>query len=163
MDTTLKEILWRQFGASIDMLKNAIAFCPLYFWDTDKQFWYIAYHSVFFLDYYLTMNPVGFAPPSPFSLSEFEDRMPERTYTKDEVMNYLQFCRNKCHDFISSMTDEIAKSNWTNESKTMSYNVIEILLYNMRHVQHHSAQLNLLLRHGINDAPDWIYEAEDKL
>ncbi|MBK8778513.1 MAG: DinB family protein [Saprospiraceae bacterium] len=163
MDTTLKEILWRQFGASIDMMKNAIAFCPLHFWDTDKQFWYIAYHSVFFLDYYLTMNPVGFAPPSPFSLSEFEDRMPERTYTKDEVMNYLQFCRNKCHDFISSMTDEIAKSNWTNESKTMSYNVIEILLYNMRHVQHHSAQLNLLLRQGINDAPDWIYEAEDKL
>ncbi|MBK7438681.1 MAG: hypothetical protein IPI77_18475 [Saprospiraceae bacterium] len=67
-------------------------------------------------------------------------------------MNYLQFCRNKCHHFISSMTDEIANSNWTNESKTMSYNVIEILLYNMRHVQHHSAQLNLLLRHGINDA-----------
>ena len=163
MDTTLKEILWRQFGASIDMLKNAIAFCPLHFWDTDKQFWYIAYHSVFFLDYYLTMNPVGFVPPSPFSLSEFEDRMPERTYTKDEVMNYLQFCRNKCHHFISSMTDEIANSNWTNESKTMSYNVIEILLYNMRHVQHHSAQLNLLLRQGINDAPDWIYEAEDKL
>ncbi|MBP7800613.1 MAG: DinB family protein [Saprospiraceae bacterium] len=163
MDTTLKGILWRQFGASIDMLKNAIAFCPLHFWDTDKQFWYIAYHSVFFLDYYLTMNPVGFAPPFPFSLSEFEDRMPERTYTKDEVMNYLQFCRNKCHHFISSMTDEIANSNWTNESKTMSYNVIEILLYNMRHVQHHSAQLNLLLRQGINDAPDWIYEAEDKL
>jgi uncharacterized damage-inducible protein DinB len=61
------------------------------------------------------------------------------------------------------MAAEIAKSNWTNESKTMSYNVIEILLYNMRHVQHHAAQLNLLLRQVINDAPGWVYQAEDKL
>ena len=27
----------------------------------------------------------------------------------------------------------------------MNYSVVEILLYNMRHVQHHAAQLNLLL------------------
>ena len=45
----------------------------------------------------------------------------------------------------------------------MRYNVIEILLYNMRHVQHHAAQLNLLLRQAINDAPEWVYEAQDKL
>ncbi len=89
--------------------------------------------------------------------------MPERTYTKDEVLTYLQFCRKKCHDLIGGLTDEIAKGYWTNESKTMSYNVIEILLYNMRHVQHHSAQLNLLLRQEMNDAPEWVYEAADKL
>jgi len=61
------------------------------------------------------------------------------------------------------MTDEILKSYWINESGTMSYPVIEILLYNMRHVQHHTAQLNLLLRQEINEAPEWIYEAADKL
>jgi DinB superfamily len=163
MDNGLKEILRRQFGASIDMLKNAVTLCPAEFWDTEKKFWYNAYHCLFFLDYYLTLEPKDFSPPAPFTLSEFEDRMPERTYTKDEVLTYLKFCRKKCRDLIGGMTDEIAKSFWTNESKTMSYTVIEILIYNMRHVQHHSAQLNLLLRQEINDAPEWIYEAEDKL
>lgn len=163
MDTSFKQILWRQFGASIDMLKNAVELCPTEFWDTDKQFWYNAYHCVFFLDYYLTLEPSGFIPPNPFSLSEFEDRMPERTYSKGEVLYYLDFCKQKCRSLIGSLTAEIAESYWTNESKTMSYNVIEILLYNMRHVQHHAAQLNLLLRQEIKDAPDWVYEAADQL
>ena len=32
----------------------------------------------------------------------------------------------------------------------------ELLLYNMWHVQHHSAQLNLILRQQINSAPRWV-------
>jgi DinB superfamily len=163
MDNSLKEIIWRQFGASIDMLKNAVTLCPAECWDTEKKFWYNSYHCLFFLDYYLTLEPKNFSPPAPFTLSEFEDSMPERTYTKDEVLTYLKFCRKKCRDLIAGMSDEVAKSFWTNESKTMSYPVIEILLYNMRHVQHHSAQLNLLLRQEINDAPHWVFEAEDTL
>jgi hypothetical protein len=163
MDNSLKETLWRQFGASIDMLKNAILLCPIEFWDTEKKFWYNAYHCLFFLDYYLTLEPTKFSPPVPFDFSEFEDRMPERTYSKAEILTYLEVCRKKCYDLVGGLTDEIAKSYWTNESKTMHYSVIEILLYNMRHVQHHSAQLNLLLRQEINDAPEWIREAADKL
>lgn len=163
MDHSLKEILWSQFGASIDMLKNAIEFCPESFWDTEQQFGYYAFHCTFFLDYYLTLDPRGFVPPQPFSLSEFEDRMPERVYTKEEVLTYLEFCREKCHNLIAAMTDEIYKSNWINESKTMKYNIVEILLYNMRHVQHHVAQLNLLLRQNIDDVPQWVREAQDKL
>lgn len=161
MDKSLKEILWRQFGASIDMLKNAIEFCPELLWDTERQFGYNAFHCVFFLDYYLTLNPLGFIPPKPFSLSEFEDRMPERTYSKEEVLDYLHFCRKKCKDLIGNMTDEIYNSNWENESKTMRYNIIEILLYNMRHVQHHAAQPNLLLRENNTNPPHWIRHAKD--
>ena len=36
---------------------------------------------------------------------------------------------------------------------------VESLLYNMRHVQHHAAQLNLLLRQSTNSAPDWVARA----
>lgn len=163
MDNFLKNKLWRQFGASIDMLINAITQCPPAVWDSEKQFWYNAYHCLFFLDYYLTLDPQHFAPPPPFSLSEFEDRMPERVYTQAELLAYAQFCRKKCHDLITGMTPETAKSDWTNSSKTMSYNLVELLLYNMRHVQHHAAQLNLLLRQETDDAPHWIFEAEDTL
>ncbi|WP_029272984.1 DinB family protein [Flavobacterium sp. KJJ] len=163
MDNSLKEILWRQFAGSIDMLKNAVDLCPESLWDTEILFGYNAFHTLFFLDYYLTLEPEGFEPPAPFSLSEFEDRMPERIYTKEEVLIYLEFGREKLRRLLAEMTDEIYNSNWENESKTMRYNVIEILLYNMRHVQHHTAQLNLLLRQNIDNAPEWIYEAEDGL
>ena len=113
-------------------------------------FWITTWHS----------NLEIFLHRLPFSLSKFEDWMPGRTYTQDEGLKYLTYCRKKCHELVTGMTDEVAKDNWTNESKTMSYNVIEILLYTMRQVQHHAARLNLLLRQEINDAPDWIYEAE---
>ena len=32
----------------------------------------------------------------------------------------------------------------------------ELLLYNMGHVLHHAAQLNLLLRQTTKSAPDWV-------
>lgn len=54
---------------------------------------------------------------------------------------------------------ELSESWWINQSKTMNFSVIEILLYNMRHVQHHAAQLNLKLRQGMNDAPIWVKSA----
>jgi len=45
----------------------------------------------------------------------------------------------------------------------MNYSMVEeILLYNMRHVQHHAAQLNQLLRQEIDQAPDWVFQATQK-
>lgn len=157
----IKESLWKQFGASIDMLENAIELCPGEFWSTPKKFWYNAYHCLFFLDYYLTMEPVNFMPPSPFTLSEFTDAMPEKMYSKTELLTYLQFNRSKCLQLIAGLTQEQLQSRWINASGSMNYSVFELLLYNMRHVQHHAAQLNLILRQDINDAPRWVSRAKD--
>jgi hypothetical protein len=92
------------------MLKNAILLCPKDFWDTEKKFWYNACHCLFFLDYYLTLEPKNFAPPAPFTLSEFEDTMPERIYSKDELLTYLEMCRKKCRDVIGGLTEETANT-----------------------------------------------------
>lgn len=53
MLNTIKESLWTQFGASIDMLKNAITAYPEDHWDHNRKFFYIAYHTLVFLDYYV--------------------------------------------------------------------------------------------------------------
>ncbi len=157
MNDILTKSLWQQFGASIDMLKNAIVACPDEHWDTKDDFWYLAYHTLFFLDYYLCLDANTFAPPAPFTLSEFEEsERPPRTYSKEELISYLEYCKNKCYSLITEMTEETAFTNWTNQSQTMIYPLIELMMYNMRHVQHHTAQLNLLLRQNINDAPDWV-------
>jgi len=74
MNPTFNKILWNQFGASIDMLQNAIKMCPDEHWDSATQFWYIAYHTLFFMDYYSTVDADSFHPPTLFTLSEFDRR-----------------------------------------------------------------------------------------
>lgn len=160
MDKSFNESLWKQFGASIDMLENAIVMCPDNFWSTEKKFWYNAYHCLFWLDYYLTVEPSKFSSPKPFTLSEFDPlgALPERVYSKEELLTYLRACREKCRQLISSFTDELLNQRWINEYKNFS--LFEMMLYNMRHVQHHSAQLNKLLREEINDAPGWVSQTK---
>jgi len=36
---------------------------------------------------------------------------------------------------------------------------VELILYNIRHVQHHAAQLNLILRQTTDSAPGWVARA----
>lgn len=163
MDSFWKKILWKQFGATIDMLENALLTCTDELWDTDSKFWYTAYHTLFYLDYYLTEEPENYMPPPPFTLSEIDPSgiMPDRVYSKNELLIYLKFCREKCHSLIEALTDQRASKRWINEFK--NYSVLEILLYSMRHTQHHVGQLNLLLRQGINDAPRWVSQTKISL
>jgi len=60
MEASLKEIIWQQFGAAIDMLENALIACPGELWDSPSKFWYNGYHSLFWLDYYLSDDPKKF-------------------------------------------------------------------------------------------------------
>jgi hypothetical protein len=171
MINTVKESLWKQFGASIDMLKNAVTLWPDEYWSTDRNFFYNAYHVLVFLDYYLTNPPNNFSSPLPFTLTErkaapaeaIDDVIPNRIYTKNELLVYLQSCREKCYRLITSLTEEKLSERWIEEGGDMNYSVLEILLYNMRHVQHHAAQLNLSLRQKINNAPRWVARANDEL
>jgi hypothetical protein len=162
MEQNLKEILWKQFGASIDMLENAMQACPAQLWDKE-ELWYRAYHTLFYLDYYLTEEPEKFAPPPPFTLSEFDPKggPPGYAYSKEELLGYIAHCRQKCHDLIAGLSNEKAAKVWANQYR--SYPMLELLLYNMRHVQHHAAQLNLLLRQEIKDAPQWVSRTKMKL
>ena len=159
MHKSLREILWKQFGATIDMLENAISLCPENFWN-DPRFWHSAYHTIFYLDYYLSADPDKFMPPTPFTLSEFDPNgaMPERVYTKNELLDYLEFARKKCFYLITDLTEENAEKRFINEYR--NYNRFEIILYNLRHVQHHVGQLNLLLRQNIDDAPKWVSQTK---
>jgi hypothetical protein len=165
MDPTLKTSIWQQFGASIDMLSDAISACPdrlwtAALWDDPEvpgygQFWFVAYHSLFWLDLYLTGSSQGFVPPAPF----IRGGLPEKPYTKDEVLTYLKRCREKCYAVIHGLTDEKAHQicvfNW------MEPTFLELQLYSMRHVQEHAAQLNLMLGQNGSSGPDWVAKARD--
>ncbi len=163
MDAAWKATVWGQFGAAIDMLENALRVCPEELWSDRSrrpEFWYLVYHTLFFLDLYLSGSLEGFAPPPPFTLDELDPEgvLPERPYTKAELQSYLEHGRAKCRAAIAALTDEQARRrggfDWLDLDR------VELLLYNMRHVQHHAAQLNLILRQTIDSAPRWVAKAK---
>jgi len=159
MDATWKRSLWQQFGAAIDMLENAIRACPEALWGDrtrHPEYWYLAYHTLFWLDFYLSETPQGFAPPAPFTMDETDPAglLPERVCEKELLLGYLEHGRTRCRATIAALTDERASRR--SGFERLGLTVGELHLYNMRHVQHHAAQLNLILRQTIDAAPKWV-------
>lgn len=163
MNDALKSAVATQFSASISMLENAIRACPDAVWSDrgrEPQFWYLAYHTLFWLDLYLGGAVEGFAPPAPFTLSELDPdgRLPERAYSKDELLVYLDHCRAKCRATVGALSDRTAAA--MHRFRWGEVNTLGLLLYNLRHVQHGAAQLNLVLRQTTDSAPRWVTSAE---
>src|SRR5215213_6257954 len=101
METLWRTALWQQFGVAINQLDIALGACPAALWtrrvweDPPDQpappwlplefaeFWYVAYHTIFLFDLYLTGVPEeDFSPPTPFIWTEASPAAsPERPYT----------------------------------------------------------------------------------
>lgn len=172
MGISWKAVIWPQFGAAIDTLENALHACPDELWrerlwtDTElpesAEFWYLVYHTLFWLDLYLSGTREGFAPPAPFTLDELDPAgvLPAQPYTKDELQNYLAYCRRKCQATLDTLSDEKAGQRtgfpWIEDS------LAELQLYNMRHVQEHAAQLNMLLGQKTGSGPGWVKKAKSE-
>lgn len=170
MDSVWKAALWRQFGAAINMIEKALAACPDSQWrgrlwstaaDPDlppqfSEFWYLTYHTIFWLDLYIEgSREEDFAPPAPFAWTEAYPVwvIPESPYTREDLHAYLNDTRRKVHTVLMGLTDEQASRTveygWI-RGEPVSY--LELVLYNMRHVQEHAAQLCLFL--GQQGVPD---------
>jgi hypothetical protein len=147
------------------MLEDAIRLCPDELWtavlwkDTDDvrygQFWFVAFHTLRWLDLFLTGSEEGFAPPPPFILGA----LPEQPYTKEQILAYLGQCRNRCQSTIEALTEEKAHQRCVFEWMEPSF--LELQLYSMRHVQEHAAQLSLVLGQHDVTGFDWVASARD--
>jgi uncharacterized damage-inducible protein DinB len=152
------DMLWRQFALSIDSLGDALRDCPdelwqARLWDDEPDqwvaagfsaFWYLGYHTLFWLDLYLTGAEEGFAPPAPFDLVEMEaGEVLPRTYSRAELLGYLELCRLRCQETIETLSSDDARRMCRFPWGEVPFG--ELLLYTMRHVQEHAAQLHLFL------------------
>ena len=156
--------LWEQFGGSLAMLARAIDACPDALWTANagsREFWHLAYHTLFFTDVNFSGTTDGFSPPPPFTRSELDpsDIRPERVYTKAELLEYGRYVRDKGRITLESLTDleavRVVDLPWLR----MAFG--ELMLYSMRHVQHHAGQLNLVLRQSRLEPPDWVPRASN--
>lgn len=167
MDDLFRSALRSQFLAALKMLENAIHACPEGLWQgrlwDEKtlqpefaEFWYLVSHTLFWTDLYLTGQIEGFSPPAPYTLVELDPAgaLPDRVYSKDELLDYLAYCEDKCRSAIDGLTAEnsarICHVNWGN----VTY--VELLLDTMRHVQEHAAQLNMYLGQSSGTSSRWI-------
>lgn len=159
------------------MLGNIIQLCPDDLWQGDKRIFYMVYHTVIFLDYYLTQPVSDFHPQLPYTLGDMDnlpagavdDVIPGHFYSKDEFAAALSGIREKGKVLIMGASDEELGRRWIREdeidlhglcsSLVVNYSVLEILFYNLRHVQHHVGQLNLVLRQEADVAAEWIAHA----
>lgn len=167
MESRDREILWRQFGAAIDMLGSAMRDCPDELWQAGlwddpevgtkfSAFWYVSYHCLFWLDLYLDGAVEGFMPPEPFSLEELDadGLLPPEVYTKERLLGYLAHCRAKCRAAIDTLGGEqgyrLCRFPWGEVPYA------ELLLDNLRHVQEHGAQLRMFLGQSAGKTARWI-------
>ena len=161
-------VIGRQFAAAIQMLRAAIEACPDSLWDDRTEgtpFWHLAYHALFYTDLYLSESVDSFQAREfhqdkanflPGDYREFGGIVttPDIALTKDQLLDYAAHCLRKSGEAFHRLTSERARERcgfpW------YQLNVGEFLLNNLRHTQHHTGQLILLLRRRANIGIDWF-------
>lgn len=180
METVWRAALSRQFCPAIDMLDSTLRICPASLWTRPlwpvsasspfpsrfAEFWYVGFHVLTWLDLYFQGVPEeAFRPPAPFLPGERDsaETVPDRPYAAAELRDYLASLRAMVVTTLTSLTDEHASRlvdyPWT-RGDALTW--LELQLYNLRHLQEHTAQLSLML--GQNGVPgedlSWIARGE---
>jgi hypothetical protein len=165
MVETLKNLLTHQFDAALCTLNLCIDRCPESLWDSrigNLTFCQAAFHTVFFADYYLGRGEEGFRS-QPFHVEhadffrdyeELQHRVQQYSYDRLTIQTYVQHCRQKAEAAIAAETEHSLPGPSGFARRRISR--AELYVYNLRHVQHHAAQLSLRLRLDAGVEVPWI-------
>jgi len=81
-----------------------------------------------------------------------------RTYTREELLRYLEYCRRKCQETMGALSIEQAYRLCRFAWGELPF--AELQLYNMRHVQEHGAQLRMFLGQQTGKSTSWVSQAQ---
>ena len=147
---TFKELIVNQFEAVFCTLKTCIDRCPDAAWDApvaNRKFCQVAFHALFFAVLYLRQNADALRL-QPFhrdheqflrEYEELEDRVQVLLYDIPSIKTYPEHCRKKGAEVIAAETAESLAGPSGFERRTFSR--AELHVCNIRHIQHHTAQL----------------------
>lgn len=149
-----------QYRAALDMLEMAVNRCPESLWDdaTDRnRFWRVAYHAAFFTHLYLSDSLREFVPWN-VALTRLRlqdlgrDAEGVEPCSKDDILAYLTVVRRVVDERVPSL-DLAAESgfDWLKCDK------LELQLYNIRHVQHHTGELMERLGSRAGVEVEWVF------
>ena len=143
-----KQTTLGQFEASLAMLKDCLERCPANLWEEKLAaltFRQIAYHTLFFVDYYLSPGEESFSLRD-LHLVGGDEREPVNSpgLAQAATLEYVPICLEKIRTTIASETETTLQQpsgfSW------LPFTRGELHLYNLRHVQHHAGQLSAQLR-----------------
>lgn len=159
------DLLWQQYEASLCTLNHCIAKSPEAAWQgkvVNMTFDQAVFHTLFFTDYYLGKNPEGLKQQAYHrqnadffaDYEEMEPRVQCQRYTKESLGDYLQFCRTKAKETLS--TESAIDLAAPCEFPPKTFSRAELHVYNVRHIQHHVAQLIMRLRMDYQIDTPWF-------
>ena len=165
MTDLCKQILANQFDASLCTLAHAVERCPDELWNAPVAkypFCQVAFHTLFFADLYLELNEEGlsrqpFHQANPDFFGDYEQlqyREPQSLYERSQIRTYLEFVRDKANATLAAETAETLAAPEQFQRRLSSR--AELYLYNLRHIQHHAAQLILRLRLDSDVDVPWV-------
>ena len=162
---TFKELIVDQYDATLCTLNTCIDRCPETNWDSRVGNWafcQVTFHTLFFTDLYLAQNVDSFRR-QPFhrdnesifrDYEELQDRPPTLRSDKPSIKRYLTHCRNKASNAIAAETADTLKARCGFE--WLAFSRAGVHVCNIRHIQHHAAQLSLRLRIDAQEDIPWV-------
>ncbi|PST84311.1 hypothetical protein C7T94_06235 [Pedobacter yulinensis] len=150
-DELMAAALEAQYRAALQMLGKAMTKTPAGEWNGPEQqtpVWQLAYHTLWATKFYLTASPETFAPwadaiPGAESLGGTEEwenpepgLQPEGFHTKPELQRYLE-------DILNQLSEQVRGLPFSEHSgfEWYPFSRLELHLNNLRHIQHHTAQI----------------------
>ena len=162
---TFKGLIANQFEAALCTLNICIDRCSETAWDAPVGNWplcQVAFHALFFTDYYLGMDEESLRG-QPFhrdnerffgDYEQLEDRKPVSRYDKTSIRKYMEHCRKKASQVIAAETADSLNARAGFGRREFSR--AELHVYNIRHIQHHAAQMSLRLRIDAQQDIPWV-------
>jgi len=167
-DEALRASLKSQYHAGMAMMVQAIERCPDDVWTSDEHknaFWQVAYHALYFTHLYLQPKLEAFRPWAGHQGGvQHEDGIagaadpnsplpliPE-PYSRDQVLEYARLVDDMVDGAVDALDLESPESgfHWYKIPK------LEHQLVNLRHLQHHTAQLADRLRASRDVGVRWV-------
>lgn len=160
-----KQLIANQFEASLCTITLCAERCPDSHWNTriaKYPFSQVLFHAIFFADYYLGDDADSFRQQS-FHIENQElfadyeqhkQQEPKSVYSREQIELYGNFCRDKASVKIGEETEQtlLAKARFARKN----FSRAELHVYNIRHIQHHAAQLVLRLRIDTDVDIPWV-------
>jgi hypothetical protein len=165
---SLRSVLKSQYHAALAMLGEAIGRCPDDLWSGSghtNECWQVAYHALFFTHLYLQPHEAAFRPwehhradvqypdgiPGPPRPGSTLPLVPE-PYTKAQVTAYWRFCDRMVDGAVDALDLHSPESGfpWYPIPK------LEHQIVNIRHIQHHAAQLADRVRTAVDVGVGWV-------
>ncbi|MBI2297405.1 MAG: DinB family protein [Armatimonadetes bacterium] len=155
----VRSALKGQYHGALATLKEALDRCPDDLWTLEGPllpFWQVAYHALFFTHFYLQRGHLSFEPwehhRHPCQDLSSHDQEP---YAKAQILEYWAVCDGMVDGCVDGMDLEARECGfpWYPLPK------LDHQIVNIRHIQHHAAQLGDRLRAATGEGLRWYGKA----